>query len=119
MQAQYEETEVSSFCSLFMDTRFQHRRSALYNILGPLRIDTLVVTGTANWFYLTGFTGESGACIVSKKATTLITDGRFMVQAQTEARGIRLRQQKGTLLESIGDPTLTIGLALVATHIKF
>ena len=61
------------------------------------------MTGTANWFYLTGFTGESGVCIVSKKATTLITDGRFMVQAQAEARGIRLRQQKGTLLESIGE----------------
>jgi Xaa-Pro aminopeptidase len=86
-----------------MDTPFHHRRSALFNILAPLRIDTLVLTGAANWFYLTGFTGESGACIVSKKATTLITDGRFMVQARAEARGIRLRQQKGTLLESIAE----------------
>ncbi len=86
-----------------MDTRFHHRRSALLNVLGSFRVDTLLVTRPANWFYLTGFTGESGALIVSKKATTLITDGRFMVQAKAEARGVRLRQQEGTPLESVGE----------------
>ena len=83
-----------------MDARFHHRRSALLNVLGS-RVATLLVTRPANWFYLTGFTGESGALIVSKKGTTLVTDGRFMVQAKAEARGIRIRQQEGTLLESV------------------
>jgi len=86
-----------------MDTRFHHRRSALFNVLGSLRVDTLLVTRPANWFYLTGFTGESGALIVSKNGTTLITDGRFMVQAKAEASGVRLRRQEGALLESVGE----------------
>ena len=63
----------------------------------------MLVTRPANWFYLTGFTGESGALIVSKNGTTLITDGRFMVQAKAEARGVRLRKQEGTLPESVGE----------------
>ena len=84
-----------------MDTRFHHRRSALFNVLASSRVGTLLVTRPANWFYLTGFTGESGALIVSKKGTTLITDGRFMVQAKAEARGIRIRRQEGTLLETV------------------
>ena len=84
-----------------MDTRFHHRRSALFKVLASSRVGTLLVTRPANWFYLTGFTGESGALIVSKKGTTLVTDGRFMVQAKAEARGIRIRQQEGTLLESV------------------
>ena len=83
-----------------MDARFHHRQSALLNVLGS-RVATLLVTRPANWFYLTGFTGESGALIVSKKGTTLVTDGRFMVQAKAEARGIRIRRQEGTLLESV------------------
>src|SRR5436309_13589975 len=86
-----------------MDTRFHHRRSALFNVLGSLRVDTLLVTRPANWFYPTGFTGESGALIVSKNGTTLITDGRFMVQAKAEASGGRLRRQEGDLLEPDGE----------------
>jgi Xaa-Pro aminopeptidase len=84
-----------------MDTPFHHRRSALFNVLASSRVGTLLVTRPANWFYLTGFTGESGALIVSRKGTTLITDGRFLVQAKAEARGIRIRQQEGTLLETV------------------
>lgn len=84
-----------------MDARFHHRRSALLNVLGSSRVATLLVTRPANWFYLTGFTGEYGALIVSEKGTTLVTDGRFRVQAKAEARGIRIRQQEGTLLESV------------------
>src|SRR5207245_8897808 len=85
-----------------MDTRFHHRRSALFNVLGSLRVDTLLVTRPANWFYLTGFTGESGALIVSEYGTTLITDGRFMVQAKAEASGVRLGRQEGALRQPGG-----------------
>ena len=83
-----------------METPFHHRRRALAALLHQSRIDTLLVTHAANWFYLTGFTGESGALVASKKGTTLITDGRFMVQARAETAGVRILQQEGTLLES-------------------
>jgi Xaa-Pro aminopeptidase len=83
-----------------METPFHHRRRALAALLHQSRIDTLLVTYPANWFYLTGFTGESGALVTSKKGTTLITDGRFMVQARAETAGVRILQQEGTLLES-------------------
>ena len=59
----------------------------------------MLVTHPANWFYLTGFTGESGALVVSKKGTTLITDGRFVVQAKGETTGVRVREQKGSVFE--------------------
>jgi Xaa-Pro aminopeptidase len=83
-----------------MNTPFHHRRSALASLLGSSGIAALLVTHPANWFYLTGFTGDSGALVVSKKGTTLVTDGRFMVQAKGETTGIRIRQQEGSLLES-------------------
>jgi len=42
----------------------------------------LLVTNPADWYYLTGFTGESGVLIVDKHGITLVTDGRFTVQAE-------------------------------------
>src|SRR5215472_13164447 len=83
-----------------MDTAFRHRRRALAGLLHQSRIDSLLVTHPANWFYLTGFTGESGALVISKKKATLVTDGRFVVQAKEETTGVRIQEQKGTVFES-------------------
>lgn len=72
-------------------------------LLGKSRIDSLLITHPANWFYLTGFTGESGALVVSKKGATLITDGRFVIQAKDETTGVRVRRQKGSVFESAAE----------------
>jgi Xaa-Pro aminopeptidase len=85
-----------------MKTSFQNRRRALGHLLGQSQVDSLLVTHPANWFYLTGFTGESGGLVVSRRGLTLITDGRFVVQAKAETAGVRIRQQEKTLLESVG-----------------
>ena len=85
-----------------MKTLFHRRRHRLSSNFSDARIDALLVTGPANWYYLTGFTGESGALVVSQNDTTLITDGRFMVQGRAEVSGIRIVQQKGSLFESAG-----------------
>jgi Xaa-Pro aminopeptidase len=62
-----------------------------------------LVTRPANWYYLTGFTGESGALVVSRRGTTLITDGRFTAQARGEISGVRIVQQKGSLVAAVGE----------------
>jgi Xaa-Pro aminopeptidase len=85
-----------------MTTPFSARRRALARLLPQAKLDCLLITHPANWFYLTGFTGESGALLVSQKGTTLVTDGRFTVQAREETSGMRIVQQKGSLFESIG-----------------
>src|SRR5437764_1046001 len=83
-----------------MDTPFHYRRGKLVALFDESRIDSVLVTHPANWFYLTGFTGESGALVVSRRGTTLVTDGRFLVQAKAETKGVRIFLQNGTLLES-------------------
>ncbi len=79
------------------------RRQSLTSSFSDSKIDSLVITSPVNWFYLTGFTGESGALIVSRKGSALITDGRFMVQGRRETSGIRLIEQKGSLVESVSE----------------
>jgi Xaa-Pro aminopeptidase len=84
-----------------MKTPLQRLHGLISN-LAPAKIDALLITSPANWYYLTGFTGESGALVVSRKGTSLITDGRFMVQGRREVPGVRILQQKGSLFESVG-----------------
>ena len=85
-----------------MKPLLHRRRHDLTLSFADAKIDALLVTSPANWYYLTGFTGESGALLVSGKGTTLITDGRFMVQGRAEMSGVRVLQQKGSLFESVG-----------------
>jgi Xaa-Pro aminopeptidase len=85
-----------------MKTPFHLRRRALAARLSELKADALLITSPANWYYLTGFTGESGALVASRKGTTLITDGRFLVQGREEAPGVRILKQKGSLFEFSG-----------------
>ena len=85
-----------------MKTPFQGRRSALVSKLKEAELDCLLVTSPANCYYLAGFTGESGALIVSQWGTTLVTDGRFTIQAREETSGVRVVLQKGSLFESAG-----------------
>jgi Xaa-Pro aminopeptidase len=71
--------------------------------MGARSLDCLVVTHPANWYYLTGFTGESGALIITGNGTTLLTDGRFTVQAKEETNGLRIELQKGSLYPAVGE----------------
>jgi Xaa-Pro aminopeptidase len=66
------------------------------------KLEAMLVTHPANWFYLTGFTGEAGALIVHQGGATLITDGRFTTQVREETSSVRLVVQKGSLTESTG-----------------
>ncbi len=65
-------------------------------------MDCLLVSAPPNWYYLTGFTGEAGALVVSRRSATLITDGRFTVQAKQETSGVRIVRQKAGLFEAAG-----------------
>src|SRR5882672_6772454 len=85
-----------------MKTPFQGRCGALVSKLKEAELECLLVTSPANCYYLAGFTGESGVLIVSQWGTTLVTDGRFTIQAREETSGIRVVLQKGSLIESAG-----------------
>src|SRR5438552_15897719 len=89
-----------------MKTPFERLRS-LISSLPAAKIDALLITKPTNWYYLTGFTGESGALVVSREGATLVTDGRFIAQGRRETSGVRMHDQKRALVES-GGPVLKV-----------
>jgi Xaa-Pro aminopeptidase len=96
-----------------MTTPFAQRRRALQGQLASARLGGLLVTSPASWFYLTGFTGEAGALLVSRRSTALVTDGRFTAQAKQETSGIRIVQQQGALAVSVGQHVKSEKLAKI------
>lgn len=86
-----------------MSGQFLKRRREVVKELKRRELDCLLVTRPANWYYLTGFTGESGVVVVTPGGTTLITDGRFTTQAREETGGVRVELQKGTLFAAAGE----------------
>src|SRR5258708_32195393 len=85
-----------------MGAEHTKRRKGVLAELAGRKLDCLVVTHPANWYYLTGFTGESGALVISRDGATLVTDGRFTVQAKEETGGGRIELQQGSLYAAGG-----------------
>jgi len=65
-------------------------------------LDALVVTNPHDWYYLTGFGGEAGALVVGRRSVTLVTDGRFITQANEETSGVGIVQHKAGLYSAVG-----------------
>jgi Xaa-Pro aminopeptidase len=62
------------------------RQQRLQNSLATHRLDALLVTHPSNLRYLCGFTGSSGALLLTEKKAVFITDGRYTEQARAEVR---------------------------------
>jgi Xaa-Pro aminopeptidase len=86
-----------------MTNSHPRRIEELQKLLRKESLDALLITSPADWYYLTGFTGESGALIAGLRQLTLVTDGRFLVQAAEELRGVTVVEQKQGLYRSCGE----------------
>ena len=76
-----------------MDHRGRQQR--LQNSLSTYRLDTLLVTHPPNLRYLCGFTGSSGALLLTETKRVFITDGRYTEQARVEVRSAQIVIARG------------------------
>jgi Xaa-Pro aminopeptidase len=82
-------------------TAIERRVERLRDRLRDQQLDAFLVTNPQNRRYLSGFTGHdsgadsAGALVVTLSETALITDGRYLEQAEREAPGLRLVKREG------------------------
>ena len=81
-----------------MSTPFAQRLRALRSAISRQGLAALVVTNPKDWYYLTGFTGDSGVLVILLRESALITDGRFMAQAREETSGVQILAQQAAPL---------------------
>src|SRR5258708_19516004 len=85
-----------------MNAPFAQRRRALQTQLVARGLSGILSMNPADWYYLTGFTGEAGALLISRSGSSFVTDGRFSVQAKEETSGIRIVKQEPSLMATVG-----------------
>jgi len=86
-----------------MPTQHTVRTQNLQRLIRNSALDALLVTSPADWYYLTGFTGEAGVLIAERTRLTLVTDGRFTEQAVQELRGASIVEQRDGLYRTCGE----------------
>lgn len=62
-------------------------------LLHKEEVDALLVTDPANRYYLSGFTGSSGYLLVTAEKVYLLTDFRYIAQANQEVQGCEVINQ--------------------------
>jgi Xaa-Pro aminopeptidase len=95
------ETNISPI--LFMPTPHAIRIQQLQKLIHRSGLDALLIASPADWYYLTGFTGEAGVLVAGTRGLSLVTDGRFTVQAEQEMSGVRVILQTAGLYRTCGE----------------
>ncbi len=94
-----------------MSNEHRERMARLRLRLKDSNAAALVVTHLPNIYYLSGFQGSAGILIVEPTRATLVTDGRYSVQAraQTRSAAITVNIPKGPILAEVGNHLGSIG----------
>ncbi len=67
------------------------RREKLRRAIRPDAIDGLLVTAVTNVHYLSGFSGDSSALLLTSDRAVLVSDGRYTTQIERECPGLETR----------------------------
>lgn len=70
------------------------------------RLDALIVTHLPHVRYLSGFSGSSGICIITKTGQSFLSDGRYRVQAKEEVQGFRIIITQAKLYDAAAERAL-------------
>jgi len=74
------------------------RIAAVRRALGERRLDALLVTSITNVQYLTGFTGSTGAALVTDDRALMLVDSRYTLQAAQECPLFEIREFSGDIM---------------------
>lgn len=80
---------------------YEARLEGLRQALSEADVQALLVSSPNNVKYLSGFEGDSGWLLVTQSELYLITDFRFMIQAEEEAPGSTLVIYRGNVVETV------------------
>ena len=90
---------VKSATKIVNQTRVRCKR--LREKMRDKELDSFLATDTQDVSYLSGFTGQDSYLLVSQRSRTLITDSRYLEQAQKQCAGLRVIERKGPLSEAV------------------
>jgi Xaa-Pro aminopeptidase len=97
-------------------TRFDTRRDRLRRLWRKTGADALLVTSFTNVTYLTGFTGDDSALLVTERDAVILSDPRYTTQLESECPDLDLaiRAPGVTMLELLAKEVEKLKIARLA-----
>jgi len=77
------------------------RIEKVQNKLNDYSIDALMVTSSFNLRYVSNFTGTTGLSVITKNKAYFVTDFRYTEQAEEQAEGFEIIQNKGPIYDEV------------------
>jgi len=84
-------------------TRYKARLAALRRRMRTVGVALLIVTRRADHYYLTGFSGEDSAVLITGRSVHVVTDGRFETSLKAEAPWAQVTIRTGHLVDAIAE----------------
>lgn len=75
----------------------------LREVMNEKGLEAVVILSPYNRRYLSGFTGTSGSLLITQDKSLLITDFRYIQQANDQAQDFEVINQEGPMLSKIND----------------
>jgi len=85
-----------------MDSRIvKNRIRKIRRQLKKQLLDCLIVTKPANVTYVTGFGGDDSWAIITRRSVYLLTDSRYIEQAENQCAGCKIIQRTGPMTKAV------------------
>jgi Xaa-Pro aminopeptidase len=78
--------------------------------LTDLGLDAVLITSKFNRRYISGFTGSSGFVLVTQNDAKIITDFRYVEQAENQCREFEVVEHKATIHEELANQIKTLNI---------
>ena len=82
---------------------YKNRLHHLREFLHDQGLDGVVISKLENLHYFSGFTGDDSMLVIGMNTAQLVTDFRYVEQAQQEAPDFCVRRQENGLLRRVGE----------------
>ncbi len=95
------------------------RHKLVREAMKELKLDALLLTHPADLAYLTDFTGDDSIGLVTKTDLHLVTDFRYVEQAQIEAAWLKVTLREGKMAEALSKTIVDTGVKRVGFDANF
>lgn len=87
------------------------RLQRLRSRLGRLKLDAILITDGTNVRYMSGFTGDSSALLITPGDAVFLTDFRYVEQAAAECAGYEIVERRKGMAEAVARQARRLGVA--------
>ncbi len=92
---------------------YEERVERLLAAMSARGADAALIASKENRIFLSGFTGDTGAILITEKSRTLFVEPRYALQAAMETQGYGIVSTTGGLYNSINDTIISDGVKRV------